>query len=83
MTARRLASSVAADLTHKRTSHRWDCGCGRPWPCEDAREELAVSFAGDRIGMATYMAERLVEAARDLRGSSPAELYDRFILWTR
>ncbi|RKR87344.1 hypothetical protein BDK92_1619 [Micromonospora pisi] len=82
--SRRPASSVAADLTHKCASHRWDCGrCGQPWPCEPAREEVRASFHGDRVGMAMYMGEQLVSAARELRGESPAKLYERFILWTR
>lgn len=83
--SRRLASAVAADLTHQCTSPRWECGpCGgRPWPCGPAREQIAASFGGDKVGMAMYMGEQLVLAARDIRDTSPQDLYLRFVAWTR
>jgi hypothetical protein len=77
-------NTVVGDVTHKGSGNRWDCGrCGKLWPCETAREELIASFGGDRVSLAVYMATDLVRAARDLSESTPAELYVRFIAWTR
>lgn len=60
----------------------WDClACGRPWPCDPAREALATRFKGTRL--AVFTAAYLGEATRDLTTTPPAELYDRFIAWTR
>ena len=60
----------------------WDClCCGRPWPCDPAREHLVARL--DRITLAMYAWDRLEEAAGELPSTPPAELFDRFVRWTR
>jgi hypothetical protein len=73
-----------AELIHAALQPAWDCiGCGRPWPCDQAREELVGRFARRQHKLAIYMAERLGEAAAALYRVPPDELYERFIEWTR
>jgi hypothetical protein len=59
----------------------WDCrACGKPWPCDPARERLAEEM--DRISLAMYMWTNLEEAVADLPPGPPSELFERFIRWT-
>ncbi|GLY06032.1 MULTISPECIES: hypothetical protein [Actinoplanes] len=59
----------------------WDCtSCGRPWPCDPARERLAVGLG--RIELAVLMWDHLEEAARDMPHTPASELFDRFLRWT-
>jgi hypothetical protein len=59
----------------------WDClGCGKPWPCDPAREEMAGE---NRITRAILMSMMLDKAAGDMPTAAPGELYERFIAWTR
>lgn len=60
----------------------WDCrACERPWPCDPAREQLAAELGSTEL--AVYAAANLGEAVADLPATPPAELYDRFLAWTR
>ena len=60
----------------------WDClACGKPWPCDPARESLAAEL--DRVRLAMYAWTNLEEAAGDLRGMPAHEAFDRFLAWTR
>jgi hypothetical protein len=60
----------------------WDClSCGKPWPCDPAREELVGRL--DRIGLAMYAWDRLEEAAGELPQAPVGELFERFLAWTR
>jgi hypothetical protein len=60
----------------------WDCAaCGEPWPCDPAREHLAVAYG--RTHLAIVMVDQLGAAAVDMPAARPAELYERFIAWTR
>jgi len=60
----------------------WDCrSCGRPWPCDSARQALRAEMT--RTPLAIYMCGNLDEAVRDLPASLPSELFERFIGWTR
>lgn len=60
----------------------WDCAvCGRPWPCDPAREELASTLTG--VGLAMQMWVYLESAAEDLRAVPVQELFERFLSWTR
>ncbi|TDO40675.1 hypothetical protein C8E87_4394 [Paractinoplanes brasiliensis] len=60
----------------------WDClACGKPWPCDPAREALALELG--RTPLAMYLCAHLHEAARDMPTTSPGELYERFLAWTR
>jgi len=60
----------------------WDCAAdGKPWPCDQAREQLAAEMAGTNLAM--WMATTMVHAAGDMPTILPAELFERFIAWTR
>lgn len=59
----------------------WDCGaCGRPWPCDPARERLRATHGPTplRILMWGY----LEDAAPQLRDAPAGEVFDRFLAWT-
>ena len=59
----------------------WDCGsCGKPWPCDPAREGMA---AEDPITRSIFLSLLLHEAAGDMPTAPPAELFERFVAWTR
>ncbi|WP_430779996.1 hypothetical protein [Actinoplanes sp. G11-F43] len=59
----------------------WDCRvCGRPWPCDPARE--ALSRDRSRVELAVLMWDHLEEAARDMPRAPASELFDRFLRWT-
>lgn len=59
----------------------WDCrSCGKPWPCDPAREHLAGEM--DRVQLAILMWANMDEAIPDLPAHPPSELFDRFIGWT-
>jgi hypothetical protein len=58
----------------------WDCrACGRPWPCDRARAELASALSP--VALRTAMWMRLEVAASDLPLGPPAELFERFLRW--
>jgi hypothetical protein len=60
----------------------WDCrSCGRPWPCDPAREALAAELGP--IQLAMYAWANLEQAAGDLPGMPVGEMFDRFLAWTR
>ena len=59
----------------------WDCRrCGRPWPCDPARESLKGEM--NRVELAIYMWAHLDDACGDLPKGPPSELFHRFIKWT-
>lgn len=59
----------------------WDCkACGKPWPCDPAREQLAASL--DRTQLAEYGWARFEEAAGDMPDAPVGEMLDRFVRWT-
>lgn len=67
---------------HVPTRPSWDCrSCDRPWPCDPAREHLATTHT--RTWVAVYAASQMGDAILDLPTATPAELYERFIRWTR
>lgn len=60
----------------------WDClACGKPWPCDPARESLMTDF--DLVGLAMYAWSTLEEAAGDLPGMPADEAFKRFLAWAR
>jgi hypothetical protein len=70
----------AAEHTVERP--HWTCrGCGLPWPCENARATLRRSMTGPSL--AIYAAAQLDVAVRELPSLSPAELWTRFVAWTK
>ena len=67
---------------HEPARPSWDCDtCGRAWPGDPAREHMATYLG--RIALAVHMCERLDQAAGDLGNVPPAELFGRFLSWTR
>ncbi len=65
-------------------AHRptWDCAaCGKPWPCDTAREQLATAYT--RTYLVLFMSVDMVEAARDNPHLPPWELHQRFLAWAR
>ena len=74
-----LVTVVVEDHTAERPS--WDCRvCGKPWPCDPAREVLIVEM--DRVSLAIFMWVNLEEAVRDMPPGPASDLFDRFIRWT-
>lgn len=60
----------------------WDClVCGRPWPCDPARELLVIQYAGSS-DLVIYMWTCLEEASSHLAGAPLGEMMDRFLRWT-
>lgn len=69
-------------IEHTAARPSWDClACDQTWPCDPAREALRSEM--DRVGLAIHMWERLDEAVFDLPPTPPAELFERFLKWTR
>jgi hypothetical protein len=74
--------TAVAGVEHTAGRPSWDCrACGKPWPCDPARESLLSEM--DRSSLAIYMWANLEEAVGNLPGGPPGELFDRFIHWTR
>jgi hypothetical protein len=60
----------------------WDClACGKPWPCDRAREQLAGEM--DTVQLAMYAWVNLAEAAEDIPAMPADEMFERFLAWTR
>ena len=60
----------------------WDCAkCGKPWPCDPAREQLAAEM--NKIELAAMMSVDMVEAAREDPQIKASELFERFLAWTK
>jgi hypothetical protein len=74
------AAAAGEDHTAERPS--WECrACGKPWPCDPAREALVIEM--DRVALAIYMWLNLKEAVLDMPRGPASELFERFIRWTR
>ncbi|MEO3746674.1 hypothetical protein [Plantactinospora sp. B5E13] len=77
-----MAAHTATPDDHSPVRPTWHCSCGdRRWPCPRARELLLLTV--DRISLAMYAANWMTDAARDLPELTPAELFQRFLQWTR
>ena len=60
----------------------WDClACGRPWPCDPARECLAAAMDPIQLAMDAWTC--LERAVGELPSRPAAEAFDRFVAWTR
>jgi citrate lyase alpha subunit len=71
----------AAQIVHEANRASYDCrACGRPWPCDPAREELTETH--DPVQLAIVMWDALEDAARVLSGEPAPVLFNRFISWT-
>ncbi len=72
----------APGAEHQQSRPSWDClACGRPWPCDPARERLAQLYGRTTISL--FMVDRMLEAVRDVPTMQPSQLFDRFLAWTR
>ena len=76
----------------ERTEHiglrpTWDCrACAQPWPCANAKSDLADEFQEFPSVLMIYMSAQMCEALADLTAHgapAPPDLYDRFINWAR
>jgi hypothetical protein len=60
----------------------WGClTCGKAWPCEPARGLMAAEM--DVVQLSVYGWITLEQAAADLPDLPVAEMFDRFLRWTR
>jgi hypothetical protein len=79
---RPLVTMVIWMSDHEPDRPSWDCDtCGKPWPCDPAREHLAAYLG--RVALAVHMWQRLEDAAGDLRTVAALDLFTRFLSWTR
>jgi hypothetical protein len=59
----------------------WECQrCGKDWPCDPGREELAL--ATTRTELARLSWAIFWQAAEDMPTVPAPELFDRFVRWT-
>ncbi|MEU4237918.1 hypothetical protein [Actinoplanes sp. NPDC026619] len=69
-------------MEHVQERPSWNCrACGKPWPCDPAREELATEMP--LIEIRKLMWTRLEEAALEIPPGPVVELFERFLHWTR
>ncbi|RZU50139.1 hypothetical protein EV385_1904 [Krasilnikovia cinnamomea] len=64
----------------------WRCAeCEDPWPCADARINLAEQHHGCPTSLTLYLASCMYDALEDLtENPGPVrDLYDRFLGWLR
>jgi hypothetical protein len=74
-------SDVPVEHTPEKPS--WDCrACGRPWPCDPAREAMLIEFSGMPSVLMFYLSSQATDAHGDLRLPS-GELFERFQAWVR
>ncbi|MEO3746676.1 hypothetical protein [Plantactinospora sp. B5E13] len=77
-----MAVQGATPIGHAAVRPQWSCSCGAGrWPCPTARTLLLLTI--DRLDLAQHAAGWVYDAARDLPDATPAELFDRFLHWTR
>jgi hypothetical protein len=78
-----VVRASATDRLHGPKRPEWECiQCGRKWPCDAAREDLAVSTGGGS-SLAVLMWALLEEFIRDTDAKEFAGIFERFIGWTR
>ena len=74
-----------SEVPSEHTPHRpsWDCGrCGKPWPCDPARDAMLIEYRGWPSVLAFYLSGQLRDAIHD--GIGPvSELDERFQAWAR
>jgi hypothetical protein len=74
--------SRAEERPHQPVRPSWRCiACHQPWPCVPARRDLLLDLGWLRL--AIYCGTLLQAAASDLTQATPAELWPRFVEWTR
>lgn len=71
-------------IEHNPGRPSWDCrACGQPWPCAPAREAMSSEFKNFPTVLRIYLVAQMTDAARDVSGIQPPELYARFLDWSR
>ncbi|PRY17014.1 hypothetical protein CLV70_15710 [Pseudosporangium ferrugineum] len=71
-------TTIYWDAEHEARRPSWDCvKCGRPWPCDPAREHMKAYLGW--VALRIYMWGRLDEATHDLRTVPVRELLARVI----
>nr|WP_091091444.1 hypothetical protein [Micromonospora nigra] len=74
---------------HEAARPAWRCRvCAAPWPCQPAKLALRAEYAHDPVGLSIYLCTLLHDAVADelrlhRRPPDPAELFTRFVAWTR
>ncbi len=69
-------------VEHLPVRRTWSCdGCGAPWPCRPAREELLAEYHDATAALAMYMTCAYLECVVDLPDRPAGELYGRFFGW--
>jgi hypothetical protein len=72
----------SSSAEHAAVRPDWTCSCGdRRWPCPDARTLLRRTT--DPCRLAIRATDWMRDAARELSDVTPAELFERFLSWTR
>lgn len=77
---------MAAIATGEHAPQRpaWICACcGQDWPCSPARVQLGEQYGAQRVNLAVQMFVQLGYAVSELTTVTPAQLFERFIAWTR
>lgn len=68
-------------MEHLEERPSWDCqACGRPWPCDHAREELATGLSPAALRIEMW--NRLEAACLDMPHGPASEMFERFLHWT-
>ena len=78
-----IRAVIGPTIDHPPRRPGWDCAaCEQPWPCDPAREQLAVEYADDPAGLAIHMADRWVAALHDREDlRETGELRERMLGW--
>jgi hypothetical protein len=73
------------NIDHVPEQPSWDCkSCGKPWPCDPAREALVAEYAEDSTSLSVLMWGHMSTWIMEALGNGPMrEGWDRFIAWTR
>jgi hypothetical protein len=65
---------------HEVSRPSWECAaCGRPWPCDPAREAMMGSMSSVELNV--YLAFCFGDAAEELPNDPLVELHRRFFSW--
>lgn len=74
----------SAPLEHTPARPSWDCRqCGKPWPCDPAREAFAVEYKDNHTGLIMLMWDMLEHYINDVGDGPLGETWERFMAWAR
>jgi hypothetical protein len=76
---------VPMSVEHIPCRPSWDClVCGKAWPCDPAREALAVEYVGAELSLAMLLWLNFEDYVREADADPrDAEAYERFVGWSR